>query len=236
MKPAEKKLGLLFAYAAITALCIIGTYLGSEAVTVISENLPFTRNHCIVIDAGHGGEDGGALSCTGRKESTFNLQIALRLESLMNLLGYDTLMVRKTDTAVYKAGETISQKKVSDLKERVNIVSKTPNAILLSIHQNTFPESRYSGPQVFFAKTTGSELLAKEIQIKLNEYLAPASTRQIKQGSGIYLLDKIKSTGILIECGFISNEREEALLLEPNYQKKLCSILASTTANFLESP
>ena len=104
----------------------------------------------IIIDPGHGGEDGGAISCTGVSESKLNLEISLRLNDLLNLLGYDTCLIRDSDISIHTKGETIAQKKASDLKERVRIVNETENAVLLSIHQNQFPDSRYSGPQVFF--------------------------------------------------------------------------------------
>lgn len=206
---------------------------GSEAVTTVSERLPVERVHCVVIDAGHGGEDGGATSCTGVLESGINLEIALRLEDLMSLLGYDTLSIRKTDTSVYTQGTTIAQKKVSDLKERVRIVNETPGAVLVSIHQNTFPVSRYGGAQVFYAPTADSQRLAEATQTALNAALDPDSRRRVKKGQGIYLLEHIQPCGILVECGFLSNPEEEARLRDPAYQKKLCCILGSALSQFL---
>ena len=131
-------------------LMIIGVFvaialLGNRAITVIAEKLPGDRKHTIIIDAGHGGEDGGATSCTGRLESGFNLEIAQRLDDLLHLLGYRTKMIRTTDSSVYTHGSTIAEKKVSDLKQRVSIVNSTPGALLVSIHQNTLSDGRYSG-------------------------------------------------------------------------------------------
>lgn len=139
---------VLMFYSLVIGLFLFGTLLGNQTVAVISEMVPMERLHRIVIDPGHGGEDGGAVSCTGKNESMFNLQISLRLNDLLHLLGYDTVMIRTTDTSVYTAGQTIAQKKVSDLKQRVRIVDRTYNPILVSIHQNTFPEGKYSGAQV----------------------------------------------------------------------------------------
>ena len=99
-------------------------------------------------------------------ESSFNLEISLRLNDLFHLLGYETRMIRTTDTSVYTKGDTIAQKKASDLKERVRIVKDTENALLLSIHQNIFPEGKYSGAQVFYADTPGSEALAVRLHRK----------------------------------------------------------------------
>ena len=144
-------------YCAVVSLFLFGTLLGNKTVETISEMMPMERLHRIVIDAGHGGVDGGAVSCSGKNESSFNLQIALRLNDLMHLMGYDTVMIRSTDTSVYTSGQTIAQKKVSDLKQRVTIVNRTQNAVLVSIHQNTFPEIQYSGAQLFYSKSSGSE-------------------------------------------------------------------------------
>lgn len=235
MKDAGKRYSALLFYTMVIALFLFGTLLGNQAITTISEMVPMERLHRIVIDPGHGGVDGGAVSCSGKNESNFNLQIALRINDLLHLLGYDTVMIRSTDSSVYTSGQTIAQKKVSDLKQRVRIVDRTQNALLLSIHQNTFPEGKYSGAQVFFAKTPGSQALAEQLQSDLVSFLNPGSSRKAKQGSGIYLLDKIGATGVLVECGFLSNQQEEAKLRTPEYQKKLCCVISSGLARFLAS-
>lgn len=230
----KSKMWILF-YVLTIAGVLLAAELGSRAVTVIAENIPVEREHCIVIDAGHGGEDGGATSCTGKLESTYNLEISLRLNDLLHLLGYDTKMIRTTDTAIYTKGETIAQKKVSDLKERVRIVNETPNALLLSIHQNNFSDSRYSGAQVFYAETEGSEILAKQLQTALIAAVNPGSNRKSKKCAGVYLMEHIEHNGVLIECGFLSNAAEEARLGSPDYQKKLCCVIAATVSQYLSN-
>lgn len=235
MSQIKKSLHVLLFYIFIILIFILSTILGNQAVSTVSEMVPVQRKHHIVIDAGHGGEDGGAVSCSGRNESTFNLQIALRLDDLLHLLGYDTVMIRKTDTAVYTAGDSIAQKKVSDLKHRVHIVENTKNAILLSIHQNTFPEGKYHGAQVFYASSVGSEELAKYMQANFIASINPGSSRQEKKGNGIYLLERIHAPGVLVECGFLSNYQEEALLRTAEYQKKICCIIAASVGSFLAS-
>lgn len=223
----------------VCVCCIVGScvlvfsYLGSMAVTVMSENMPIERAHTIVIDAGHGGEDGGASSYEGIPESTYNLSIATRLESLCHLLGIDTLMIRRTDISVYTEGDTIAAKKRSDLKERVRMVNDTSNSVLLSIHQNNFPDGRYSGAQVFYANTPGSKLLAEKLQSSLVSTLNPGSSRSCKRANAIYLMEHIRQPGILIECGFLSNAREEALLRSADYQKKLVCVIAAAVKEFL---
>lgn len=225
----------VLAYGIILLGLAAGVFWGNRAVTVISESLPVKREHRIIIDAGHGGEDGGATSCTGKLESSYNLEIALRLNDLLHLLGYDTGMIRTTDTSVYTKGETIAQKKVSDLKERVRIVNETENALLLSIHQNNFPDGRYSGAQVFFAGTEGSETLAKQLQAAFVGSLNPGSNRQCKKSDGVYLMEHIQCTGVLIECGFLSNAEEEARLRDPEYQKKICCVIGAAVSCFLSN-
>lgn len=222
-------------YLFVVLICIIAAGGGSSAVDVVSQNMPVERQHRIVIDAGHGGVDGGATSCTGVLESQINLEIALRLDDLMHLLGYDTVMIRKTDTSIYTQGQTIAAQKVSDLKERVRIVNQTENAILISIHQNTFSDSRYGGAQVFYAKDEDSRQLANQIQNDLIRYLNPESHRKPKKASGVYLMDHIDHTGVLVECGFISNPEEEAKLRNEAYQKKLCCVIVSSLSQVINA-
>lgn len=231
----KKALKNAFFYGFVLLILLICVNLGNKAVTTLSETRAFDREYCIVIDPGHGGEDGGAVSCSGLPESTYNLEIALRLNDLLNFLGYDTKMIRKTDISVYTKGETLSQKKASDLRERVRVTNETTNAVLLSIHQNHYPDERYSGAQVFFGKTEGSEQLAKQLQAALISTLNPGSRRHAKKASGIYLMEHILCPGVLIECGFISNAAENTKLKHPEYQKKLCCVIAAATCSYLSN-
>lgn len=233
MKKAVHYLSLAPIYILVICVFMFAALGGNRAVTVLSENAPITGRKCVIIDAGHGGEDGGTTSYNGVLESAVNLEIALRLDDLMHLLGIDTVMIRKTDRSVYTQGETIAAKKVSDLKERVRIVNETDNAILLSIHQNHFSDSRYSGPQVFYSAAAGSEGLAKDLQLALNQSLHPKGNRQAKKAEGIYLMRKINCTGILLECGFLSNPEEEAMLRDAAYQKKLTCVIAAVCSKYL---
>lgn len=219
-------------------LLVLASFLGiaiggSRAVTAWSANAPVTDRKTVVIDAGHGGVDGGTTSCTGVLESRFNLEIALRLRDLMHLLGIETQMIRETDCSVYTQGDTISQKKISDLRERVRIVNSIEDGILISIHQNHFSDSRYSGAQVFYAPNNSSKELAKRIQDCFKSTINPNSNRAIKRADGIYLMQHINSTGVLIECGFLSNPQEEYLLRSQTYQQQLCCVIACTVSCWL---
>ena len=231
----KRKWILAGVYLLVVVGMLFALYFGSQVVTVISQQIPIERENCIVIDPGHGGIDGGATSCTGVLESHLNLEIALRLNDLFHLLGHQTRMIRSTDCSVYTSGNSIAQKKISDLKQRVNVVNQTPNSILLSIHQNNFTDGQYSGAQVFYAKTGESIALADLLQTSFVRYLNPGSNRKAKQAKGIYLMEHIQCTGILIECGFLSNVREEQLLRTDFYQKKLCAVIAATVCSFLSN-
>lgn len=220
---------------AIVLLCFtLSGFMGSRLATVLSENAPIENRHCFIIDAGHGGVDGGAVSCTGAHESHINLEISLRLNDLMHLLGMDTKMIRTTDTSVYTSGETIAAQKASDLKERVRIVNETDNAILLSIHQNHYSDSYYSGAQTFYPQTEGSQVLAEALQAQFVKTLNPGSNRQAKRVEGIYLMKHISKPGVLIECGFLSNYAEEQALRTEEYQKKVCCVIASVCSTYLD--
>ena len=169
-------------YLLVGILTIAVAGAGSRVVTVIHESKPIEREVTFVIDAGHGYPDGGATSCSGVLESTINLQIAKRLDDLMHFLGFDTVMIRTSEDSVYTEGESIGAKKVSDLKNRVRIINETENAVLLSIHQNTYPDSRYGGPQVLYAANEQSRELASELQKNLKNTLDPSSRRAAKRG------------------------------------------------------
>lgn len=233
MKYRKFSWGQFFISVIIPTVMVFGVVFGNRAITVINETSLEGDRAIFIIDAGHGGSDGGAVSCTGIHESALNLQIACRLNDLMQLLGMHTIMIRTDDNSVETQGTTLAQKKASDLKSRVRIVNNTPNAILISIHQNIFPDSQYSGAQVFYAPNFESEVLAKKLQEQLIYSINPGSKRQCKQANGIYLMENIKSTGVLIECGFLSNPAEEYLLRTQQYQKKLCCVISATVSKYL---
>ena len=210
-------------------------HFGSKAVTAMKQEDLVVGRKCIIIDAGHGGVDGGTTSCTGVTESYLNLETAIRLNDFLHLIGIDTKMIRTTDCSVYTSGETIAAKKVSDLKERVRIVETTPNGILVSIHQNFFAQSIYSGAQVFYGSNKDSLSLAKTLQTNLISTVNPGSKRSAKKATGIYLMEHVSCPAILIECGFLSNPQEEALLRSSDYQKKLCCVIGNTLSEFINS-
>lgn len=220
-------------YILVITLFLTATYGASIATTTIAQMIPIERDHTVVIDAGHGGVDGGATSCTGILESKFNLDISLKLNDLLHLLGYQTTMVRTTDISVYTSGDTIAAKKVSDLRQRVRLVNEMDNAVLVSIHQNTFSDSQYHGAQVFYGTEGESRELAEKFQHAFVKTINTDSNRSCKKAEGVYLMQHINTTGVLIECGFLSNPAEEAKLRSNDYQQKICCVIATVLGEFL---
>ena len=227
--------GMVPIYLAVCAVILLLTSMGNRAVTVMAKSAPIVGRHRIIIDAGHGDPDGGAVSCTGVLESGINLEISKRLRDLFHFLGYDTVMTRETESSVYTQGSTIGEKKVSDLKERARLVNATENAILLSIHQNHYSDSRYSGAQMFWAKTNGSRELAELLQASFVSHLNPGSNRAAKKSQGIWLMEHVKCPAVLVECGFLSNPAEEATLRNPAYQQKICCVIVCTLSEHLSN-
>lgn len=222
---------IFICYSIFLILVIALVQAGSMTVTVWIEGSPVIRNTCIAIDAGHGGIDGGAVSISGIPESQINLQIAQRLDDLLHLLGYRTVMLRNTDTSLHTDGNTISAQKVSDLKHRVQLVKDHNATLLISVHQNTYSNKKYSGAQVFYHSDQTSINLANTLQSNLIRILNPNSQRKPKAAKGIYLMEHIPCPGILIECGFLTNVQEEALLKSEAYQKQLSCVIAATVSS-----
>ena len=230
----KKYIGLALVYAFVVGIFLGISWVGSRAVSVMAQREPVEREHTIVIDAGHGGEDGGAVSCTGVMEKQINLEIALKLNDLLHILGHRTRMIRADDRSVYTSGDTIARRKVSDLKGRVRIVEETEDAVLVSIHQNLFPDARYNGAQVFYSPAGESQALAESLQTSFRQTINPGSNREIKRAKDVYLMEHTTCTAILVECGFLSNPEEETLLRTREYQQRLCTVIAAAVANFLD--
>ena len=189
----------------------------------------------LVLDAGHGGEDGGAVSPSGAVESGINLSIVRKLDQLAGLYGEAPLLLRSEDVSLHdESAGTLREKKVSDLHNRVARIEDTENAVLLSVHQNIYPDSRYQGAQVFYAGGDESQSFAERTQEILRAALDPDNSRQAKPiPDTVYLMNHITCPGILVECGFLSNQEEEQLLQSDAYQTKLASALTASWLQWL---
>lgn len=192
----------------------------------------------VVIDAGHGGEDSGAVA-NSVLEKDINLEIALKLRDMLKASGIEVKMIRESDVSIYDtASGTIRERKVSDLKNRVKIVNNNKKNILVSIHQNKFEQSKYSGAQMFYsANNDKSQILAENIRKSITGLIQPENKRELKKGgSDIYLLNKAIVPAVIVECGFISNEEEAKNLSNEEYQSKMafaiyCGILEYKNKN-----
>lgn len=193
-----------------------------------------SRSGVVIIDPGHGGEDGGAVAADGTVESGINLSVALKVEEMLFLMGQETEMTRREDVSIYSPGaETLREKKVSDLHNRVELVnSRGEGAILLSIHQNSLPQAKsVHGAQVFYNDFPAAEALAASIQQALNQSANQGGEKAHKSiDASVYLMAHIQCPGVLVECGFLSNGEEAALLQTEEYQRKLA---LSVTAGYL---
>lgn len=188
----------------------------------------------IVLDAGHGGEDGGAVGVNGVVEKNLNLDIALVLKELLELSGVRCVMTRCEDVMLYDQSIP-GKKKTQDLKNRVSIAEQNPDSLVISIHMNSYPISKYSGAQVYYSPNNPkSQLLAQQVMQAVTRQLQPENKRELKQAdSAIYLLDKINNPCILVECGFISNPKEAELLSTPEYRRRIALTLYSAIIEYL---
>ncbi len=193
----------------------------------------------IVIDAGHGGEDAGAIAPDGTLEKDLNLEIANLVYALCILNGTEVKMTRTEDTLLYDyygdLNDYTGQKKVYDLKNRLKIAESEENPIYLGIHMNKFSSPKYSGAQIYYSKNTKeSELLASNLASKVKTFLQPSNNRQIKKAdSSIFILNKIECPAILVECGFLSNESELVNLKNEEYRAKLALTIFSSVSSFI---
>lgn len=190
----------------------------------------------VILDAGHGGFDGGA-SAGDVLEKDINLKIALFLADHLKLSGYDVILTREDDSATNDEGDRIRNKKISDMKNRLALMKSYPDAFFVSIHLNKYSNSQPKGTQVFYSqKTTESKLLAQSIQQTVKELLQSDNHREIKPATrDTYLLYNAPIPAVIVECGFLSNPAELALLKTEEYQKKMafavyCGIIAGEDA------
>ena len=220
-----EKLKVYFYYStALICIFLFGALLyvsvndEPETVTASADSKPV-----VIVDAGHGGEDGGA-SANGVLEKDINLSVALKLRDMLTASGYTVIMTREEDISIYDgSASTIHEKKVSDMRNRKEIVNGNSNNILISIHQNKFEESKYSGTQIFYSKNNSRSIkLAENIQRSVTGLLQPENKRELKAAdSSVYLLDKAEVPAVIVECGFLSNEEEAKKLSTDEYQKQI---------------
>lgn len=195
----------------------------SDASTVFSKSKPQ-----IIIDAGHGLPDGGAIASDGTIEADINLQISKYLYEYLTDAGFECILTRANENSIYKTGDTIHAKKVSDIRERVKIANNNPSALVVSVHANTFPDKKVHGTQIFFKSSLGiSEKIAKELQKTINENYQPDVDKTTKKISkNIYLFNHIENESILIETGFLTNDSDLAKLKDNKFNRDFSKTIA----------
>lgn len=189
----------------------------------------------VIIDAGHGGEDGGATGIDGVSEKEINLSIAKNLESMLNLAGFQTIMTRDDDYDISDQGlKTVKQRKVSDLHNRLKLIEENKGCVFISIHQNKFSQSQYWGTQVFYSPNNDdSQILATNIKEAVTSFLQPENKRETKAADkNIYIIYNTKQPAVLVECGFLSNPSEVKKLKDEQYQKDMSFAIFSGFMNY----
>lgn len=218
----NKKTFLTILSLIISVVFIFVIVIDLYSVNHIIDNTSSDFKPTIIIDAGHGGEDSGAVSTDNILEKNLNLEISLKLRDLFVYSGFEVLLTRETDIMLQSNNKNLSRKQ-SDLQNRVDIFNSSVDNVVISIHQNKFEQEQYSGTQVFFSQNNAdSEYLASSIQTCVKSLIQKDNDREIKKaGSDIYILDNCNVPAVLVECGFLSNQEEKLRLSDDRYQSEL---------------
>lgn len=215
----EKHKGI--SYVMVILLFVSMLIVAKEAANlVLSERLKKADSNLVVIDAGHGSDDSGKVGINGALEKDINLAVALRVKSLLETQGISVVMTREDDQGDYP--KTGSNRKMRDMKKRVELINQSMPALTVSIHQNSYTDERIYGAQTFYYEGTEQGRMAAEImQQQLVATLDPNNKRQAKSNTSYYLLKNTNYPIIIVECGFLSNQKESALLCEEEYQEQI---------------
>ena len=218
----------------LAIIVIIFSLLFSKIQQASSENLILKDLPIVIIDAGHGGEDGGAVAEDGTVEKDLNLLISLKLNDMLSIMGYHTHLIRTTDTAIHSSGNTIRERKVSDIKNRFAVMNQYENCLYISIHQNKFTDKGVHGAQTFYSPNNSeSKVLADFIQKSISSQLQTGNNRVIKKsGTNIYILHNATRPTVMVECGFVSNREDLLNLKNMQYQEKMAISIAIGIINY----
>lgn len=232
-----KRKFLLFSVFFLAAVLFVWETTQAFGVVMFHSEF-FEKKGTIIIDAGHGGEDGGAVGINGAEEKDINLAIALTLQKYLLQNNFDVIMIRDGDYSVGDQSlDSVAKRKKSDTKSRVQTVNETGNCIVISIHQNHFTQSKYDGAQVFYSGNRAeSSVLAECIRKSIVEELQPDNKRENKQADkNIYLLCNVNVPAVLVECGFLSNQAEADLLNTSSYQQEMARAIYNGLIAYLEA-
>lgn len=237
MKNGKKSIiAIITAFLIILSAMLYLTFMANFSAAEAS-SMPITQK-TVIVDAGHGGDDGGAIGIDGTVEKDINLDIALKLEKILKFYGFNVIMTRTQDVMTCDDGlDSLRKRKISDIHNRFELMRKNPDAIFISVHQNKFEDSSQHGTQVFYSgNDERSKELAEAIQTSVTLTLQRKNDRVVKKsGSGIYLLYHAKIPAVLVECGFISNSDEEKKLKDESYRMKLAILIADGLLKYLSN-
>ncbi|MGL4991795.1 MAG: N-acetylmuramoyl-L-alanine amidase CwlD [Sarcina sp.] len=217
---------------------IILMFIGIALIMSCISTTVFAKENIILIDPGHGGIDGGAISKDGILEKDINLNISLSIKKELENAGYKIYMTREEDKGLYKEGQTIRQKKSEDLANRVKMKNSTNADIFISIHQNMFQEQKYKGLQVWYTtQSPESKQLADLIQNTAKDMIDPENKRSPKDaGTQFRVLRNVsKTASVIVECGFLSNPEEAKLLMNSEYQQKFAIMIKESIDKFYQA-
>ena len=217
-----------------TSIGVVTGMYGEDLYLMSAAAVPYDK--IVILDAGHGGEDPGAVGVNGVYEKDLNLQMVLQMGQMLEEKGYVVVYTRTDDRLLYNEEQNIKGiRKISDLKNRCQAANRYPDSILVSIHMNSFGDARYSGLQVYYTpEDEESRSLADKIQNGVKENLQKENNRAIKSGKGMYLLEKSEPCAVLIECGFLTNKEECEKLSEKEYQKELSFLIVCGIIEYIE--
>ena len=234
---ASKYIFGIIAFLLVLSLALQGSsIIFSNKALYVDEVCAITEKKTIIIDAGHGGEDCGAIGQNGSYEKDLNLEIAFTLGEMLSEKGYAVVYTRTEDKLLYTDEQNIKGiRKISDLKNRCKIAKDFPDSVFISIHMNSYTDPKYSGLHVYYSENNdSSRALASKVQSSVINTLQKENNRTIKPGKSIYVLENIENTAILIECGFLSNPEECEKLSQKEYQKKLCFSILCGMIEYME--
>ena len=216
----NKKIELGMAIILLLSAAVLSRRETMEVIMTAGSSTLTVNENCIVIDAGHGGDDPGKIGINGTLEKDVNLNIAHKLKILLESQGYEVIMTRETGDGLYQPGTR--NMKVEDMHNRCEIITKAMPVFTVSIHQNRGGGGGGKGAQVFYyGQSKEGEALAKKIQSSLVSYLDPKNHRVEKANESYYLLKKTTTPTVIVECGFLSNSEEAELLNTEEYQEKV---------------
>ena len=216
--------------------CYIGSRLIESSEISKTASVEIKEKKVLVIDPGHGGDDGGAIGTNGVLEKDLNLAISNDLCEIFRFAGYEVIPTRTEDIMLYdKNSNYAGKKKILDLAARLTVGENALPDLFVGIHMNSFPQEKYSGLTVYYSDAMEeSRLAASALREDVIALLQPENHRELKSGGNIYLLERASFPAILIECGFLSNREECELLSTDGYRQKLSFVIFSSLSSFLE--